>query len=191
MSNFNMTKKRCEWCLKDEIYMKYHDESWGIPIHDDNKHFEYLALEAAQAGLSWYTILIRMEGYRKAFADWNLDEIKNFNEEDIRNLLQFKGIIRNRKKIEAVINNVKPFKEIQDEFGSFDNYIWNYVNGEPIRNIILNKADYVATSPLSDKVSLDLKKRGFKFIGSTTIYAYLQAAGIVNDHAEYCWRKQP
>tara|TARA_B110000467_G_C18060589_1_gene336012 strand:+ start:109 stop:675 length:567 start_codon:yes stop_codon:yes gene_type:complete len=181
---------RCEWCLKDEAYMKYHDDGWGIPIHDDRQHFEYLALEAAQAGLSWYTILVRMEGYRGAFSDWDLDKIENYNEEKVLSLLQFKGIIRNRKKIEAVIHNVKPFKKIQNEFGSFDNYIWKYVNGKPIVNVINNKTDYVATSPLSDKVSCDLKKRGFKFIGTTTIYAYLQAAGIVNDHAEYCWRKQ-
>lgn len=185
----NDGKTRCNWCLKDEKYMRYHDEEWGIPIHDDRKHFEYLALEAAQAGLSWYTILIRMEGYAKAFSNWDIDKIEKYDEEKIEELLQFEGIIRNRKKIEAVIHNVQPFKSIQKEFGSFDNYIWEFVNGKPIVNDIRKLGDYPASTPLSDKISKDLKKRGFKFIGTTTMYAYMQAIGLVNDHMNDCWRK--
>jgi DNA-3-methyladenine glycosylase I len=180
---------RCTWCLKDEAYIKYHDEAWGIPIHDDNVHFEYLALEAAQAGLSWHTILIRMEGYRIAFSNWDIDKIENYDNDKVLELLQFEGIIRNRKKIEAVIHNVKPFKKIQKEFGSFDNYIWAYVNSKPLINEIKTVADYAASTPLSDQISKDLKNRGFKFIGTTTTYAYMQAIGLVNDHMESCWKK--
>ncbi len=181
-------KPRCSWCLKDEKYMKYHDEEWGIPVHDDKKHFEYLALEAAQAGLSWYTILIRMDGYTKAFAEWDIDEIEKFDNKKVEELLRFNGIIRNRKKIEAVINNVKPFKNIQREFGSFDKYIWSFVNDTPIINHIEKIEDYPTSTTLSDEISKDLKKRGFKFIGTTTTYAYLQAAGLVNDHMKGCWK---
>ena len=157
---------RCTWCLKDEAYIKYHDEAWGIPVHDDIVHFEYLALEAAQAGLSWHTILIRMEGYRKAFSNWDIDQIENYDNDKILELLQFEGIIRNRKKIEAVIHNVKP-----------------------VINEIKTIADYASSSPLSDQISKDLKNRGFKFIGTTTTYAYMQAIGLVNDHMESCWKK--
>ena len=186
----NQTKKRCEWSLKDEHYIKYHDEKWGIPVHNDKVHFEYLALEAAQAGLSWYTILIRMKGYATAFADWDIDKIEKYDEAKIQELLQFKGIIRNRRKIEAVIHNVKPFKAIQAEFGSFDDYIWAFVDGKPIITRLEKLGDYPATTPLSDTISKDLKKWGFKFIGTTTIYAYMQAVGIVNDHMEGCWRNE-
>lgn len=183
------TKKRCKWCMKDEQYMRYHDEKWGVPVHDDQVHFEYLALEAAQAGLSWYTILIRMKGYQKAFANWNIDEIEKFDEAKVEELLQDAGIIRNRKKIEAVIHNVKPFKAIQQEFGSFDNYIWGFVDGQSIVNSIETFKDYPASTPLSDRISKDLKKRGFKFIGTTTMYAYMQAIGLVDDHMNDCWKK--
>ena len=180
---------RCSWCLKDQAYMNYHDDVWGVPVHDDQVHFEYLSLEAAQAGLSWHTILLRIDGYKKALADWNLDVIERYDEEKIQELLQFEGIIRNRKKIEAVIHNVKPFKQIQREFGSFDHYIWRFVNNQPIINKIKEISDYVSSTPLSDKISKDLKSRGFKFIGTTTTYAYMQAAGLVNDHMESCWKK--
>ena len=147
-------------------------------------HFQYLALEAAQAGLSWHTILIRMEGYTTAFADWDIVKIEKYDEAKILELLQFKGIIRNRRKIEAVIHNVQPFKAIRAEFGSFDNYIWAFVDGKPIMNRLEKLEDYPATTALSDTISKDLKKWGFKFIGTTTIYAYMQAVGIVNDHME-------
>lgn len=169
--------------------MSYHDEIWGTPNHDDKVHFEFLALEAAQAGLSWYTILIRMDGYRNAFANWDIDKIEGFGEDRVEELMLDSGIIRNRKKIEAVIHNVGPFKAIQQEFGSFDNYIWGFVGGKPIVNNMASENDFKASTPLSDKISKDLKKRGFKFIGTTTTYAYMQAIGMVDDHMNDCWKK--
>lgn len=180
--------KRCSWCEKDELYMRYHDEEWGNPVYDDKIHFEYLALEAAQAGLSWHTILKRKEGYKTAFSNWDIDKIEKFDESKILELLQFNGIIKNRKKIEAVIHNVKPFKQIQKEFGSFNSYIWGFVNNTPIQNRLQKMEDYPASTRLSDKISKDLKKRGFKFIGTTTTYAYMQAIGLVNDHMVGCWK---
>ena len=169
--------------------MNYHDEEWGTPVHDDKIHFEFLALEAAQAGLSWYTILKRKHGYAEAFANWDIDEIEKYDEAKVEELLQFEGIIRNRKKVEAVIHNVGPFRAIQKEFGSFDAYIWKYVNGKTIVNSIEKEGDYDATTSLSDQISKDLKKRGFKFIGTTTTYAYMQAIGLVDDHMNSCWKK--
>ncbi|MFT7611721.1 MAG: DNA-3-methyladenine glycosylase I [Parvicellaceae bacterium] len=185
----DLSKNRCSWCMKDELYMAYHDHEWGTPVHDDKIHFEYLALEAAQAGLSWYTILKRKSGYTTAFVNWDIDLIEKFNESKVEELLKFEGIIRNRKKIEAVIHNVSPFKTIQKEFGSFDHYIWGFVDGKPIVNNIESLGDYPATTPLSDVISKDLKKRGFKFIGATTTYAYMQAIGLINDHMNDCWKK--
>ncbi len=180
--------KRCSWadCSKLD-YIEYHDNEWGVPIHDDNKIFEFLTLESAQAGLSWYTILRKRENYRALFADFNPHEIVKFTNHDIEILLKNPGIVRNRLKIESAINNAKMFIKIQSEFSSFDNYIWNFVEGKPIFNI--NK-DWKVTSKESDIIAKDLKQRGFKFLGSTIIYAHMQATGMVNDHALDCFRRE-
>ncbi len=179
---------RCPWCGNDELYVEYHDEEWGVPVHDDKKHFEFLVLESAQAGLNWLTILRKRENYRKAYDNFDALKVSQYNEEKIEELMQNAGIIRNRRKIEASINNANRFLELQKEFGSFDNYVWNFVNNEVIKNHWNDKAEVPATSKLSDKVSKDLKSRGFKFLGSTIIYAHLQATGIINDHLIGCYR---
>jgi DNA-3-methyladenine glycosylase I len=179
---------RCPWCGTDELYVKYHDEEWGVPVHDDRKHFEFLVLESAQAGLSWITVLRKRENYRIAYDDFDAIKISQYDENKINELMQNAGIIRNRRKIEASVNNSKCFLEIQKEFGSFDKYIWNFVNNEPIVNNWNNISEAPATSELSDKVSKDLKSKGFKFLGSTIIYAHLQATGIINDHLTTCFR---
>jgi len=181
---------RCPWLdLSKPDYVKYHDEEWGVPVHDDKKMFEFLILESAQAGLSWYTILKRRDGYRKAFADFNVEEVASFDENKVEELMQDASIIRNRAKIKAAISNAKIFIELQKEFGSFCNYLWGFVNNKVIINKIRTLEDYPATSPESDAISKDLKKRGFKFFGSTICYAHLQACGLVNDHSESCFRK--
>lgn len=180
---------RCKWCLGDSEYIKYHDEEWGKPVHDDSKHFEFLVLESAQAGLSWLTILKRRENYRKAYANFDYKVVAEYNEEKIEELLNNEGIIRNEKKIRASINNAKRFIEVQEEFESFDNYIWSFVDNKVINNSWDNEIDIPAKTELSDKVSSDLKKRGFKFLGSITIYAHLQAIGIINDHVNSCYFK--
>ena len=181
--------KRCTWCegLYDD-YVKYHDEEWGVPVHDDRKHFEFLILEGAQAGLSWSTILKRREGYRKAFADFDPAIVAQYNEKKYEALLQNSSIIRNRLKIKSAINNAGKFLEVQKEFGSFDNYIWNFSGGKPVINTWEKMSDIPARTELSDRISKDLKKRGFNFVGSTIIYAHLQATGIVNDHELSCFR---
>lgn len=179
---------RCPWCGNDELYIKYHDEEWGTPSHDEKRHFEFLVLESAQAGLSWITILRKRENYRSAYDGFDPIKIAAYNEDKINELLQNQGIIRNRRKIEASINNAKMFLKIQQEFGSFDSYIWSFVNGTPIVNIWYNINDVPATTELSDIISKDLKKRGFRFLGSTIIYSYLQAIGIINDHLVDCFR---
>lgn len=179
---------RCPWCGNDELYVKYHDEEWGVPVRDDKKHFEFLVLESAQAGLSWITILRKRENYRKAYDDFDVDKVAHYDENKVEELLQNAGIIRNRKKIEASINNAKRFIEIQKEFGSFDKYIWNFVNNSPVVNYWNDISEVPAASEFSDKVSKDLKARGFKFLGSTIIYAHLQATGIINDHLVSCFR---
>ena len=181
--------KRCTWCegLYDD-YVRYHDEEWGVPVNDDRKHFEFLILEGAQAGLSWSTILKRREGYRKAFADFNPEIVAEYDEVKYESLLQDPSIIRNRLKIKSAINNAKRFLEVQKEFGSFDNYIWKFTNGKPLINAWEKMSDIPASTELSDRVSKDLKKRGFNFVGSTIIYAHLQATGIVNDHEVTCFR---
>ena len=181
--------KRCTWCegLYDD-YVKYHDEEWGVPVHDDRKHFEFLILEGAQAGLSWSTILKRREGYRKAFADFDPAIVAQYNEKKYEALLQDSSIIRNRLKIKSAINNAGKFLEVQKEFGSFDNYIWNFSGGKPVINTWEKMSDIPARTELSDRISKDLKKRGFNFVGSTIIYAHLQATGIVNDHELSCFR---
>lgn len=180
---------RCDWCKSDDLYIKYHDEEWGVPVHDDRVHFEFLVLESAQSGLSWLTILRKRENYRKAYDNFDPVKVAQFGEEKIGELLSNPGIIRNRSKIEASINNAKRFLEIQKEFGSFDNYIWSFVDNKPVVNSYENISEIPATSELSDKIGRDFKKRGFKFLGTITIYSHLQAVGIINDHIDTCFRK--
>jgi len=182
------SKKRCGWCLGDPLYEAYHDKEWGIPIYDDDKLFEFLILETFQAGLSWITILRKRENFRKAFDHFNYKKIANYNQEKIESLLDDAGIIRNKLKINATITNAKAFMEIQKEFGSFSKYIWGFVDGKPIKNKLENHKNAPATTPLSDTISKDLKQRGFKFVGSTVIYAHMQATGMVNDHVTECFR---
>lgn len=179
---------RCSWCEGSELYQKYHDEEWGNPLHDESKHFEFLLLETMQAGLSWITILKRRENYRQAFANFNPILIAQFNEGKIEELMQDSGIIRNRKKIEAAVINAQKFLEIQTEFGSFDNFIWSFTNGKVLDGKRNTLSEVPAVTPLSDLIAKTLKQRGFKFIGSTTIYAHLQAIGVVNDHLINCFR---
>lgn len=183
--------RRCEWCANSfEEYVKYHDEEWGVPVHDDQRHFEFLVLESAQAGLSWATILKKREGYRKAFADFDVEAVAQYDSGMVQDLLQDASIIRNRLKIEATINNAKQFIEIQNKFGSFDKYIWQFVGGKPLINAWKDMSQVPVTTKESDDLSKDLKKRGFKFVGSTTIYAHMQAIGLVNDHTIDCFRYQ-
>lgn len=184
-------KKRCAWCENTfDDYVKYHDEEWGVPVHDDKKHFEFLTLEGAQAGLSWATILKRRNGYRAAFADFDPVEVAKFSQERVEALLLDPGIIRNRLKVQGTVINAQKFLEVQKEFGTFDKYIWSFVGGKPIVNSPKTMKDVKPTSPESDALSKDLKKRGFKFVGSTIIYAHMQACGLVNDHTVDCFRYQ-
>jgi len=180
--------ERCPWSTNDDVYIKYHDEEWGVPVHDDNKHFEFLVLEGAQAGLSWLTILKRRENYRKAYDNFDPVKVAKYDEAKVEELLGNAGIIRNRKKIESSINNAKKFLEVQQEFGSFDNYIWNFVDHKPIINSWKTLSEIPAKTELSDQISNDLKKRGFSFVGSIIIYAHIQAIGLVNDHLMACFR---
>ena len=182
------TMQRCDWPKEDPLYLKYHDEEWGVPVHDDQKLFEFLTLETFQAGLSWITILRKRENFRKAFDDFDYRKIANYDQEKIELLKADAGIVRNRLKIEAAVNNANRFIEVQKEFGSFDNYIWGFVNGTPIQNKFKNGSEVPATSEISDRLSKDLKKRGFKFVGSTVVYAHMQATGMVNDHYTNCFR---
>ena len=179
---------RCPWCGNDELYMKYHDEEWGVPVHDDRKHFEFLVLESAQAGLSWLTVLRKRENYRKAYDNFDASKVSEYDELKIEELMQNAGFIRNRYKIEASYYITKRFLEIQKEFGSFDKYIWSFVDNKVVKNRWNDITEVPATSELSDKVSKDLKNRGFKFLGSTIIYAHLQATGLINDHLVTCFR---
>ncbi|RAI94827.1 DNA-3-methyladenine glycosylase I [Algoriphagus yeomjeoni] len=181
-------KTRCPWCLGFEEYIAYHDTEWGVPVWDDRVHFEFLILESAQAGLSWATILKKREGYRKAFADFDYEVVAEFPESYVQELLQDPSIIRNVLKIRAAINNAKRFMEVQKEFGSFSNYIWGFVGGKPIQNRLSSMSEAQATTKESDLLAKDLKKRGFKFLGSTTVYAHMQATGLFNDHLESCFR---
>lgn len=181
-------KVRCPWCLGFEQYIRYHDEEWGVPVHDDRKHFEFLILEGAQAGLSWATILKKREGYRKVFANFDPAKVAKFTEKKLEKILQDPGIVRNRLKVYAAVNNAKQFIKVQQEFGSFDRYIWQFVGGKPIVNKHKTLRDIKATTPESDALSRDLLKRGFKFVGSTVMYAHMQACGLVNDHLVDCWR---
>jgi DNA-3-methyladenine glycosylase I len=179
---------RCEWCLKFEEYIRYHDNEWGVPVHDDKKHFEFLILEGAQAGLSWSTILKKRDGYRKAFADFDPLKVSRFTEKKLQKILQDSAIVRNKLKVYSAVNNAKHFLEVQKEFGTFDAYIWAFVMGKPIVNKWKTLKEVPATTPESDALSKDLIKRGFKFTGSTVIYAHMQACGLVNDHLVSCFR---
>lgn len=184
-----MCKVRCDWAIGHfEAYEKYHDEEWGVPIHDDQVHFEFLVLESAQAGLSWSTVLKKRQGYKQAFAGFDVKKVANFDEDDIQKLLADPGIIRNQQKIRAAVNNALRFLEVQQEFGSFTKYIWSFVNNRPIVGHWKRKEEVPATTAESDMLSKDLKKRGFKFVGSTIIYAHMQATGLVNDHTTDCYR---
>lgn len=180
---------RCDWAAKgNELYEKYHDTEWGIPVHDDRKHYEFLILEGAQAGLSWLTILKRREGYRKAFAEFDPVKVARYNKKKIESLLENSEIIRNRLKIESAVNNAQKFLDVQEEFGTFDRYIWQFVNGKTIQNCWKSIKEIPPSTPESDTLSKDLKKRGFTFVGSTIIYAHMQAIGLVNDHIVDCFR---
>lgn len=180
---------RCAWCegTFDE-YIRYHDEEWGVPVHDDKTQFEFLTLESAQAGLSWSTILKKRGGYRDAFANFDVEMVARFDEKKVQQLLNNPEIIRNELKIRSAINNAQQFMEIQEEFGSFNKYIWGFVDGNPVQNQWETMSQIPATTDRSDQLSKDLKKRGFKFVGSTTIYAHMQATGLVNDHVVSCFR---
>lgn len=177
---------RCSWCERDDLYRKYHDEEWGKPVYDDETLFEFLVLESFQAGLSWYTILNKRENFRKAFDDFDYRKIAQYDEKKAEKLMQDPGIIRNRMKINATINNAQRFMDMQKEFGSFSNYIWGFVGGKPIINLPEKLSDVPATTELSDTIAKDLKKRGFKFLGSTVVYAHMQATGMVDDHLVSC-----
>lgn len=185
-----MTLQRCPWLDLDKPdYVAYHDREWGVPVHDDRKHFEFLTLESAQAGLSWYTVLRKRANYRQAFAEFDPVKVARFSATKVEQMLQDPGLIRNRRKISAAVENARHFLAVQDEFGSFSAYIWRFVGGEPIVNEFRTLADLPATSRESDALSKDLKSRGFKFIGSIVIYAHMQATGLVNDHVLDCFRR--
>ncbi len=179
---------RCPWCGTDPVYVKYHDTEWGVPVHDDRKHFEFLVLESAQAGLSWLTVLRKRENYRLAMDGFDVNKIAGYDNKKLEELLQNPGIIRNRLKIKSSISNAKKFIEVVNEFGSFDKYIWSFTENKTIRNQFTRISELPAKTELSDRVSKDLIKRGFKFVGSTIIYAHLQAIGLVNDHLVDCFR---
>ena len=183
-----MTKIRCPWCLKFDQYIDYHDQEWGVPVHDDLVHFEFLILEGAQAGLSWSTILKKREGYRKAFAGFDPRKVARFTDAKIEKLLLNPAIVRNRLKVKAAVNNARRFMEVQKEFGSFDRYIWTFVKGAPLVSQRKTLKQIPPTSKESDALSKDLIRRGFKFVGSTVIYAHMQACGLVNDHLVDCFR---
>lgn len=183
-----MTPTRCEWARDTyPAYEKYHDEEWGVPVHDDRVHFEFLILESAQAGLSWSTVLNKREGYRKAFANFDVQKVAGFDVKKIESLIQNPEIIRNRLKINAAVNNAQCFIKVQEEFGSFDSYIWSFVNNQTIVGNWQSMKEVPATTPESDALSKDLKKRGFKFVGSTIVYAHMQATGLFNDHTVDCF----
>lgn len=181
---------RCDWCLGDDLYIKYHDNEWGVPVFDDIKHFEFMVLESAQAGLSWLTVLKKRENYRDLYDGFAPEKVAGYNANKIDRLLEDTGIIRNRKKIEASINNAEKFLEIQKQYGSFTKYLWSYVDYLPIINKWNDLSQIPAKTELSDRIAKDLKIRGFKFLGPTIIYAHLQAAGLVNDHLVNCFRHE-
>lgn len=182
-------KVRCGWSLKDQLYKDYHDKEWGVPLHDDTRLFEMLNLEGAQAGLSWYTVLVKRENYRRAFDGWDAQKIARYTDKKIEKLLEDPGIIRNRLKVMATISNAKAFLHVQKEFGTFDNYIWQFVQHKPIVNHFRSLSEIPAKTPISDAMSKDLLKKGFKFVGSTICYAFMQATGMVDDHLLSCWKR--
>lgn len=184
------TPKRCQWPGNDPLYIHYHDTEWGVPVFDDQRLFEFLLLEGAQAGLSWITILKRREGYRKAFADFEPKKVARFTPSRVEKLLRDPGIIRNRLKIESAVNNAKAFLKVQQEFGSFSAYQWGFVDGKPVQNTFDTLAQLPAKTVISEAFSKDLKKRGFSFVGPTIVYAHMQAVGMVNDHVRGCFRYQ-
>jgi len=184
-----MSKLRCAWCEKDDLYRNYHDKEWGKPVYDDATIFEFLILETFQAGLSWYTVLAKRENFRKAFKNFDVQKVAQFTDAQIQTLCEDVGIIRNKLKIKAAVTNAQAFIKVQEEFGSFSTYIWAFVDGKPIDNKPATLKDVPATTEISDRLSKDLKKRGFKFVGSTVVYAHMQATGMVNDHVEDCWTR--
>jgi DNA-3-methyladenine glycosylase I len=184
------TKHRCAWCEKDDLYRNYHDNEWGKPVYDDKTIFEFLILETFQAGLSWYTVLAKRENFKKAFDDFDWNTIALYSEEKMAELAEDTGIIRNKLKIKATVTNAQAFLKVQEEFGSFSKYIWGFVDGKPIDNQPKNLGEVKATTEISDKLSKDLKKRGFKFVGSTVVYAHMQATGMVNDHVMDCFTRK-
>lgn len=181
-------KQRCGWCKGDPLYEQYHDTEWGVPLFDDQKLFEFLILETFQAGLSWITVLRKREHFRAAFDDFDYKKVAHYDDIKFQELIQNKGIIRNKLKVKAAITNAQAFIKIQEEFGSFSRYIWGYIDGKPIKNHISDYKMLPANTPLSDVISADLKTRGFKFVGSTVVYAHMQATGMVNDHEISCFR---
>ena len=183
-----MEKTRCPWCGDDPLYRQYHDTEWGVPVHDDTKLFEFIMLEGAQAGLSWITILRKREAYRRAFADFDVERVARFGASDVQRLMTDAGIVRNRLKIESAIGNARAFIKVQESHGSFDRYIWDWVDGRPIVNTFKTMSEVPALTPLSEELSKDLKKRGFRFVGPTIVYAHMQATGMVNDHLVGCYR---
>lgn len=182
-------KIRCGWCEKDDLYRDYHDNEWGIPVYDDEKLFEFLVLETFQAGLSWYMILKKRDNFRKAFDQFDYKKIAKYGDKEIERLMQDSGIVRNGLKIKGTITNAIAFIKVQEEFGSFSNYIWGFTDGKPIDNNPKTLKDLPAVTEISNALSKDLKKRGFKFVGSTVVYAHMQATGMVNDHVAECWKR--
>ncbi|PQJ20406.1 DNA-3-methyladenine glycosylase I [Nonlabens tegetincola] len=183
-----MNKNKCGWCIGDELYEQYHDTEWGVPVYDDKTLFEFLILECMQAGLSWITILRKRENYRQALDQFDYHKIAQYDNQKKQELLQNPGIIRNKLKVNAIVTNAQAFINTQQEFGSFSNYIWSFVDNQPVKTAVSDYKEAPANTKLSDQISKDLKKRGFKFVGSTIVYAYLQACGIVNDHETTCFR---
>jgi len=183
-------KQRCPWPSDDKLMIKYHDKEWGVPLHNDKKLFEFLILEGFQAGLSWRTILHKRENFRQAFDNFDYNKVAKYNNRKINSLLKDAGIIRNKLKIDGAITNAKEFLKVRKEFGTFDKYIWSFVNGKPIQNNIKSLKELHAKTKLSDQISEDLRKRGFKFVGSTIVYAHMQATGMVNDHVVGCYRQK-
>ncbi|MEQ8212037.1 MAG: DNA-3-methyladenine glycosylase I [Lacipirellulaceae bacterium] len=181
-------QQRCPWCESSDLYLTYHDQEWGVPVYDDQRQFEFLTLESAQAGLSWSTILNKREGYRKAFAQFDVQKVARFTEKRIAKLLENPGIVRNKLKVNAAVTNARAFLEVQEEYEGFANYIWQFVDGKPIQNRWKTLKQVPATTKESDALSKDLRARGFKFVGSTIMYAHMQAAGLVNDHLVSCYR---
>ena len=182
-------KRRCPWCLGSDLYRRYHDEEWGVPVHDDRRLFEYLTLEGAQAGLSWSTILAKRENYRRAFSRFDPKKVARFGARDVKRLMRDAGIVRNRLKIESTISNACAFLEVRREFGTFGAYLWAFVDGRPLQNRRRGMKQVPGRTELSDAISKDLKRRGFRFVGSTIVYAFMQAVGMVNDHLTICFRR--